>query len=211
MPLGIAISTRCLINVTTRPPWSIAVMAISHSPEGRGELGAARDLPNVPHLTYWPPITSPHAGAAPICVHRPNLPVIASGFITREVRACKHAWTGSGRMESRSDPGEAWAISGKARLRRGHLSFVCRRSGATGRESDRRSARPSGKDLIRAGARQANLGPVCSNVVVVASVGTQDSAQVRLPQDDDAIHTLAPDRPDQPIRSVSHGFPCAQS
>src|SRR5665213_2883280 len=38
-----------------------------------------------------------------------------------------------------------------------------------------------------------------SYIVVVASIGTQNSAQVRLAQDDEMIHTLAPDRSDQPF------------
>ena len=35
--------------------------------------------------------------------------------------------------------------------------------------------------------------PVCSDVVVIASVGSQDSAQMRLTQDDNMIQTLATD------------------
>ena len=37
-----------------------------------------------------------------------------------------------------------------------------------------------------------------SDVIVIASVGSQDVAQMRLAQDDKMIHTLAPDRSDQP-------------
>src|SRR6266704_3831418 len=40
---------------------------------------------------------------------------------------------------------------------------------------------------------------MCSNVVVIASIGSQDSAQMRLAQDDEMVHTLAPDRSDQPF------------
>jgi hypothetical protein len=38
-----------------------------------------------------------------------------------------------------------------------------------------------------------------SGVIVIASIGSQDSAQMRLAQDDEMIHTLAPDRSDQPF------------
>ena len=38
-----------------------------------------------------------------------------------------------------------------------------------------------------------------SDVIVIASVGSQDVAQMRLAQDDKMIHTLAPDRSDQPF------------
>src|SRR5665647_652565 len=36
-----------------------------------------------------------------------------------------------------------------------------------------------------------------SDVIVIASIGSQDPAQMRLAQDDEMIHTLATDRPDQ--------------
>src|ERR1044071_3845340 len=38
-----------------------------------------------------------------------------------------------------------------------------------------------------------------SDVVVIASIGSQDSVQMRLAQDDEMVHTLAPDRSDQPF------------
>src|SRR4030065_439696 len=38
-----------------------------------------------------------------------------------------------------------------------------------------------------------------SNFVVIASIGSQDATQMRLAQDDKMIHTLAPDRSDQPL------------
>src|SRR5262245_17731541 len=38
-----------------------------------------------------------------------------------------------------------------------------------------------------------------SDVMVITSVGSQDAAQMRLTQDDKMIHTLAPDRSDQPF------------
>src|SRR5664280_756107 len=38
-----------------------------------------------------------------------------------------------------------------------------------------------------------------SDVIVIASIGSQDPAQMRLAQDDEMIHTLATDRPDQPF------------
>src|ERR1700726_47083 len=40
---------------------------------------------------------------------------------------------------------------------------------------------------------------MCSNVVVIASIGSQDSAQMRLAQDDEMVNTLASDRSDQPF------------
>src|ERR1700688_1113310 len=40
---------------------------------------------------------------------------------------------------------------------------------------------------------------MCSNVVVVTSIGSQDSAQMRLTKNDDMIQALAADRPDQPF------------
>src|SRR5664280_705026 len=38
-----------------------------------------------------------------------------------------------------------------------------------------------------------------SDVIVIASIGSQDPAQMRLAQDDEMIHTLAPHRSDQPF------------
>src|ERR1039457_5432688 len=38
-----------------------------------------------------------------------------------------------------------------------------------------------------------------SDVIVIASVGSQDVAQMRLTQDDKMVHALAPDRSDQPF------------
>src|SRR6202163_495729 len=40
---------------------------------------------------------------------------------------------------------------------------------------------------------------MCSNVVVIASIGSQDSAQMRLAQENDVVQALAPDRSDQPF------------
>src|ERR1700737_4476776 len=40
---------------------------------------------------------------------------------------------------------------------------------------------------------------MCSNVVVIATIGSQDSAQMRLAQDDEMVNTLTPDRSDQPF------------
>src|SRR6195256_458493 len=40
---------------------------------------------------------------------------------------------------------------------------------------------------------------MCLNVVVIASIGSQDSAQMRLAQDDEMVNTLTPDRSDQPF------------
>ena len=42
-------------------------------------------------------------------------------------------------------------------------------------------------------------GPVRSDVIVIASVGSQDAAQMPLTQGDKMIDTLAPDRSDQPF------------
>lgn len=39
-----------------------------------------------------------------------------------------------------------------------------------------------------------------SEFVVVAGVGREDPAQMRLAQDDDVIEAFAPDRADQPLR-----------
>ena len=52
------------------------------------------------------------------------------------------------------------------------------------------------------GARDRRIfiqGPVGSDLVVIAGIGFQDSAQMRLAQDDEMIHGLAPDRADQPF------------
>src|ERR1035437_9897635 len=38
-----------------------------------------------------------------------------------------------------------------------------------------------------------------SDVVIIANIGAQSPAQMRLIQDDEMIHTLAPDRSDQPV------------
>src|SRR3981189_1274771 len=40
---------------------------------------------------------------------------------------------------------------------------------------------------------------MCSNVVVIASIGSHDSAQMRLAQDDDVVPTFTPDRSDRPF------------
>src|SRR6478609_7573368 len=40
---------------------------------------------------------------------------------------------------------------------------------------------------------------MCSNFIVIASIGSQDSAQMRLAQDNDVVHTFTPDRSDQPF------------
>src|SRR5664280_2117710 len=38
-----------------------------------------------------------------------------------------------------------------------------------------------------------------SDVIIIASIGSQDPAQMRLAQNDKMIHTLAPHRSDQPF------------
>jgi hypothetical protein len=38
-----------------------------------------------------------------------------------------------------------------------------------------------------------------SDVIVISSIGLQDAAQMLLAQDDKVVHTLAPDRSDQPF------------
>src|SRR5258705_11903734 len=38
-----------------------------------------------------------------------------------------------------------------------------------------------------------------SDAVVIVRIGSQDSAQMRLAQDNDVVHTLTPDRSDQPF------------
>src|SRR6478672_4740058 len=40
---------------------------------------------------------------------------------------------------------------------------------------------------------------MCSNFIVIASIRSQDSAQMRLAQDNDVVHTFTPDRSDQPF------------
>src|ERR1700676_1186657 len=40
---------------------------------------------------------------------------------------------------------------------------------------------------------------MCSDVVIVTSIGSQDPAQMRLTENDDMIQALAADRPDQPF------------
>src|ERR1700681_4521576 len=40
---------------------------------------------------------------------------------------------------------------------------------------------------------------MCSSVVVITSIGSQNLAQMRLAQDDEMVNTLAPDRSDQPF------------
>src|SRR6266404_3646141 len=40
---------------------------------------------------------------------------------------------------------------------------------------------------------------MCSNFVVIASIESQDSAKMRLAQDNDVVHTFTPDRSDQPF------------
>src|SRR5882757_2947992 len=40
---------------------------------------------------------------------------------------------------------------------------------------------------------------MCSNVVVIASIGSQDSSQMHLAQDNDVVHTFTPDRSNQPF------------
>src|SRR3984893_10343294 len=38
-----------------------------------------------------------------------------------------------------------------------------------------------------------------SDAVAIVRIGSQDSAQMRLAQDNDVVHTLTPDRSDQPF------------
>jgi hypothetical protein len=52
-------------------------------------------------------------------------------------------------------------------------------------------------------------GPVGSDVVVVASIGSQDSAQMRLTQYDEMVDALAPDRADQPVVKDQKGLKAA--
>src|ERR1700682_2482710 len=40
---------------------------------------------------------------------------------------------------------------------------------------------------------------MCSDVVIVTSIESQDPAQMHLAQDNDVVHTLTPDRSDQPF------------
>src|ERR1700704_535074 len=40
---------------------------------------------------------------------------------------------------------------------------------------------------------------MCSNFVVIATIEWQDSAKMRLAQDNDVVHTFTPDRSDQPF------------
>src|SRR5258707_6717839 len=40
---------------------------------------------------------------------------------------------------------------------------------------------------------------MCSNFIVIASIGSQDSAQMHLAEDNDVVHTFTPDRSDQPF------------
>src|SRR5258707_2230198 len=40
---------------------------------------------------------------------------------------------------------------------------------------------------------------MCSNFVVIASIESQDSAQMHLAEDNDVVHTFTPDRSDQPF------------
>src|SRR3982074_1767981 len=40
---------------------------------------------------------------------------------------------------------------------------------------------------------------MCSDAIVIASIGSQDSAQMHLAQDNDVVHTFTPDRSDQPF------------
>src|ERR1700694_2441255 len=40
---------------------------------------------------------------------------------------------------------------------------------------------------------------MCSNFVVIASIESQESAQMHLAQDNDVVHTFTPDRSDQPF------------
>jgi hypothetical protein len=40
---------------------------------------------------------------------------------------------------------------------------------------------------------------MCSDVVIVTSIGSQDPAQMRLTENDDMIQAFAADRPDQPF------------
>jgi hypothetical protein len=42
-------------------------------------------------------------------------------------------------------------------------------------------------------------GSMRSDAVVIVGIGSQDSAQMRLAQDNEVVHTLTPDRSDQPF------------
>src|ERR1700710_1319486 len=50
---------------------------------------------------------------------------------------------------------------------------------------------------------------MCSNFVVIASIESQDSAQMHLAQDNDVVHTFTPDRSDQPFgKAILPGRGC---
>jgi len=60
---------------------------------------------------------------------------------------------------------------------------------------------PNGSGPLN-GARDRRIfvqRPVRSDVVVIASISSQGSAQMRLAQDDEMVHALAPDGSDQPF------------
>src|SRR5271169_3039528 len=40
---------------------------------------------------------------------------------------------------------------------------------------------------------------MCSDVIIIGSIGLKDPAQMGLAQDDEVVHTLTPDRSDQPF------------
>jgi len=58
--------------------------------------------------------------------------------------------------------------------------------------------RPKASGLLNgSGARRIfSQRPVRSDFIVIGSIGTQDSAQMRFAQDDEMVYTLAPDQAD---------------
>jgi hypothetical protein len=46
-------------------------------------------------------------------------------------------------------------------------------------------------------------GAMSSDAIVIVRVGSRDSAQMRLAQDNDVVHTLTPNRSDQPFGNAN--------
>ena len=75
----------------------------------------------------------------------------------------------------------------------------------TGQQGNEKKVQPpqdiNGSDpLNRARDRRIFIQrPVRSDFVVIVGIGSQDPPQMRLAQDDEVVHALAPDRSDQPF------------
>jgi hypothetical protein len=77
-------------------------------------------------------------------------------------------------------------------------------SGVVVMKSAQNGARPDHTGSLNR-ARKGRIfvqGQVCSRLIIVVSIRFQNRGQMCLAQDNDVVHTLTPDRSDQPLDKV---------